>query len=57
MSLSQEIDIKLCPTVYKIIVVIKSTEPRDQILQGHWWKFWSHDTDVTRQKSVISIKS
>ena len=22
-------------------------EPYDQILHGHWWKFWSRDTDVT----------
>ena len=32
-------------------------EPYDQILHGHWWKFWSRGTDVTRLNPIISIKN
>ena len=58
MSLSWEIDIKQCHSYTKTyIYVIWPTEPREQILHCHWWKFWSHDTDVTIILSILSIKN
>ena len=57
MSLSREIYIKLCPGYTKILIyVIWWTKQRDQILHGHWWKLWSHDTDITEnQLNLLQI--
>ena len=57
MSLSQEIDIKLCQSDTKThIYVIWPTMPRAQI-PAIAEKLWSRDTDVTIILSIISIKN
>ena len=61
MPLSQEIDITLCQSYTKTNIKLLQTEPHDQILNDHWWKFWSHDTDgamrtIKMNRYYIKIK-
>ena len=38
------------------IYVTWSTEPRDQILHGNWWKFWPRDTGgATRPDTALPL--